>query len=202
MKYDAIRYRVENDIAVVTLNRPKVMNALTIQMRAEIENAFQRAAKEARVVVMTGKDRAFCTGQDLGDRTSAADVDMEQSLKKTYQPMLEAIFNCPIPTISAVARIIDRRFYSAAMYWTAGGIMVLFGFMHSPLNGDKMFWPWQIGMVTEFDGTVVFKPEVQQAVIQFAVAYFVMAGLMLALGFMLKQEPINSDEEFEQYYDH
>lgn len=103
---------------------------------------------------------------------------------------------------SAVARIIDRRFYSAAMYWTAGGIMVLFGFMHSPLNGDKMFWPWQIGMVTEFDGTVVFKPEVQQAVIQFAVAYFVMAGLMLALGFMLKQEPINSDEEFEQYYDH
>ena len=102
MKYDAIRYRVENDVAVVTLNRPKVMNALTIQMRAEIENAFQRAAKEARVVVMTGKDRAFCTGQDLGDRTSAADVDMEQSLKKTYQPMLEAIFNCPIPTISAV----------------------------------------------------------------------------------------------------
>lgn len=80
--------------------------------------------------------------------------------------------------------------------------MVLFGFMHSPLNGDKMFWPWQIGMVTEFDGTVVFKPEVQQAVIQFAVAYFVMASLMLALGFMLKQEPINSDEEFEQYYDH
>ena len=102
MKYEAIRYRVENDIAVVTLNRPKVMNALTVQMRAEIENAFQRAAKEARVVVMTGKDKAFCTGQDLGDRSNAANVDMEQSLKKTYQPMLEAIFNCPIPTISAV----------------------------------------------------------------------------------------------------
>ena len=102
MKYEAIRYRVESDVAVVTLNRPKVMNALTIQMRAEIENAFQRAAKEARVVVMTGKDKAFCTGQDLGDRTNAANVDMEQSLKKTYQPMLEAIFNCPIPTISAV----------------------------------------------------------------------------------------------------
>ncbi len=76
MKYEAIRYRVENDVAVVTLNRPKVMNALTIQMRAEIENAFQRASKEARVVVMTGKDRAFCTGQDLGDRTNAANVDM------------------------------------------------------------------------------------------------------------------------------
>ena len=88
MKYETIRYRVENDIALITLNRPKVMNALTVQMRAEIENAFQRAAGEARVVVMTGKDKAFCTGQDLGDRANAADVDMEQSLKKTYEPML------------------------------------------------------------------------------------------------------------------
>ena len=102
MKYETIRYRVENDIALITLNRPKVMNALTVQMRAEIENAFQRAAGEARVVVMTGKDKAFCTGQDLGDRANAADVDMEQSLKKTYEPMLKAIFECPIPTISAV----------------------------------------------------------------------------------------------------
>lgn len=102
MKYETIRYRVENDIALITLNRPKVMNALTVQMRAEIENAFHRAAGEARVVVMTGKDKAFCTGQDLGDRANAADVDMEQSLKKTYEPMLKAIFECPIPTISAV----------------------------------------------------------------------------------------------------
>ena len=102
MKYETIRYRVENDLALITLNRPKVMNALTVQMRAEIENAFQRAAGEARVVVMTGKDKAFCTGQDLGDRANAADVDMEQSLKKTYEPMLKAIFECPIPTISAV----------------------------------------------------------------------------------------------------
>ena len=102
MKYETIRYRVENDIALVTLNRPKVMNALTVQMRAEVENAFQRAAVEARVVVLTGKDKAFCTGQDLGDRANAANLDMEQSLKKTYEPMLKAIFECPIPTISAV----------------------------------------------------------------------------------------------------
>ena len=102
MKYETIRYRVENDIALITLNRPKVMNALTVQMRAEIDNAVQRADVVARVVVMTGKDKAFCTGQDLGDRANAADVDMEQSLKKTYEPMLKAIFECPIPTISAV----------------------------------------------------------------------------------------------------
>ena len=97
-----ILFEVKNSTGIITLNRPKVMNALTVQMRAEIENAFQRAAGEARVVVMTGKDKAFCTGQDLGDRANAADVDMEQSLKKTYEPMLKAIFECPIPTISAV----------------------------------------------------------------------------------------------------
>ena len=80
--------------------------------------------------------------------------------------------------------------------------MVLFGVMHSPLSGDKMFWPGQIGYVTNFDGTIEFDPKVYQAVIQFSIAYFVMAALMVGLGWMLKQEPINTDEEYEAFHEH
>lgn len=103
---------------------------------------------------------------------------------------------------AAVAKIIDRRFYSAALYWFCAGVMVLFGIMHSPLDGDKMFWPSKIGYVTNFDGTIEFDPQVYQAVIQFSIAYFMMAALMVGLGWMLKQEPINSDEEYEAFHEH
>ena len=49
------------------------MNALNGQMRAEITDAIKnRAGREARVVVLTGAGKAFCSGQDLGDRANAA----------------------------------------------------------------------------------------------------------------------------------
>lgn len=102
MNYSTILLTIENDIAVLTLNRPDVMNALNTQMRAEITDAVKAAGASARVLVITGEGRAFCSGQDLGDRANAADIDLERTLRDEYLPMLTAIFECPIPTISAV----------------------------------------------------------------------------------------------------
>lgn len=102
MEYQTITYELANDIAVITLNRADKMNALTTQMRAEIAHAATQGGKEARVVVMTGSGRAFCSGQDLGDRAAGASVDMERTLRDEYAPMLRAIVNCPVPTIAAV----------------------------------------------------------------------------------------------------
>ena len=78
------------------------MNALDTQMRAEIRHAVDAAAADARVLVVTGKGRAFCSGQDLGDRANAASLNLERVLRDEYEPMLRAIFDCPIPTIAAV----------------------------------------------------------------------------------------------------
>jgi 2-(1,2-epoxy-1,2-dihydrophenyl)acetyl-CoA isomerase len=82
--------------------RPDVMNALNTQMRAEITHAVGTAGKEARVVVLTGEGRAFCSGQDLGDRANVANINLERTLRDEYIPMLMAIVDCPVPVIAAV----------------------------------------------------------------------------------------------------
>jgi 2-(1,2-epoxy-1,2-dihydrophenyl)acetyl-CoA isomerase len=102
MDYETIRLAEENGIAVLTLARPDVMNALNTQMRAEILHAVRTAGQSARVLVLTGAGRAFCSGQDLGDRATAASASLERTLRDEYEPMLRAIYDCPVPTIAAV----------------------------------------------------------------------------------------------------
>ncbi|MEM6758334.1 MAG: enoyl-CoA hydratase-related protein [Pseudomonadota bacterium] len=102
MKYDTITYDLTDGVATVTLNRPEKMNALSTQMRAEITHAVTEAGKTARVVVITGAGNAFCSGQDLGDRANAADIDLERTLRDEYEPLIGAIVNCRVPTIAAV----------------------------------------------------------------------------------------------------
>ena len=102
MEYQTVTYTLENGVGLITLNRPDKMNALSTQMRAEITHAVTAAGKIARVVVITGAGRAFCSGQDLGDRAGASDFDLERTLRDEYAPMLRAIVDCPVPTIAAV----------------------------------------------------------------------------------------------------
>ena len=102
MNYETLTYALEDGVALITLNRPDVMNALTTQMRAEIEHAVKTGGEKGRVVVLTGAGRAFCSGQDLGDRANASDLDLERTLRDEYAPMLRAIVDCPVPTIAAV----------------------------------------------------------------------------------------------------
>ena len=101
MQYDTLKFDLTNDIATITMDRPDVMNALNTQMRAEITHAIKRAGNEARVAVLTGAGSAFCSGQDLGGNTAAA-LDLERTLNEEYVPMLQAIFECKVPTIAAV----------------------------------------------------------------------------------------------------
>lgn len=102
MDYQTITYALSDGVVLITLNRADKMNALTTQMRAELAHAVTHGGKEGRVVVLTGKGRAFCSGQDLGDRATASNVDLERTLRDEYQPMLRAIVDCPVPTIAAV----------------------------------------------------------------------------------------------------
>ncbi|MFT4715924.1 MAG: 2-(1,2-epoxy-1,2-dihydrophenyl)acetyl-CoA isomerase [Paracoccaceae bacterium] len=102
MIYQTIEFGVEGGVARLTLNRPDVLNGLNAQMRAEITDAVRSLTDQARVLVISGNGRGFCSGQDLGGATSVASIDLEGTLRDEYEPMLQAIINCPIPTIAAV----------------------------------------------------------------------------------------------------
>jgi 2-(1,2-epoxy-1,2-dihydrophenyl)acetyl-CoA isomerase len=102
MDYQAITVEISNDVGVITLNRPDVMNALNTQIRLELTHAIQVCETEARVIVITGAGRSFCSGQDLADAGASGKLDLEATLRDEYVPMLKAIFDCKVPTIAAV----------------------------------------------------------------------------------------------------
>ena len=101
MTYQTVIYEVSDNVAVITLNRPTVMNALTSTMRRELLAAIRLGEAQARVLVLTGAGRAFCSGQDLAD-VDIGTVDLEAVLRDEYEPLLTAIAACPLPVIAAV----------------------------------------------------------------------------------------------------
>ena len=102
MTQSAIRFEIADGVAVITLNRPEVMNALSSGLRRDMLAAVREAQDKARVLVITGEGRAFCSGQDLTDAGSLDTMDLERILSEEYEPLLTAIATSPIPTLAAV----------------------------------------------------------------------------------------------------
>lgn len=65
MRYQTLETRMEDAVAIVTLNRPDQRNALDERAVAEIEQYFSAPPAEARVIVLTAKGPHFCAGLDL-----------------------------------------------------------------------------------------------------------------------------------------
>jgi enoyl-CoA hydratase/carnithine racemase len=68
MTYSDILYRVENGVAVITLNRPDRLNAWRAEMERDVRAAMRAASDDdaVRVIVLTGAGRGFCAGADMG----------------------------------------------------------------------------------------------------------------------------------------
>ena len=60
-----VTVHMDEEVAVVTLNRPAKRNAIDEQTLAELDAAFSSLPREARAVVLTGKGPHFCAGLDL-----------------------------------------------------------------------------------------------------------------------------------------
>ena len=74
----------------ITLNRPEMINALNRDLRRELTAALL-AGHSARVIVLTGAGRGFCSGQDLTDASGLDDAGFEATLNGEYVPMIRAI---------------------------------------------------------------------------------------------------------------
>ena len=67
MTYETILYEVEDRTAVITFNRPEVLNAVNLLMEGELRDAYARAEADDEVwtLLITAKGRAFCSGADV-----------------------------------------------------------------------------------------------------------------------------------------
>lgn len=91
-----------DDVAIVTLQRPEKRNALSIDLRVELADAFGALGEDPDVgsVVLTGAGPAFCSGMDMtqfgGDRAH------KERLVETSIACFRAVGNCAKPVVAAV----------------------------------------------------------------------------------------------------
>ncbi len=103
--FDTLLYDVDADgIAVVTLNRPDKLNALSLQVLADLQRAFRRARADegVRGVVLTGGgDKAFAAGADIAEFTDL-DALAGHRFALRGQAILTSIESLPKPVVAAV----------------------------------------------------------------------------------------------------
>jgi enoyl-CoA hydratase/carnithine racemase len=106
MDYKTIRITKEDGYAVVMLNRPHEMNALSREMKRELVDCFSALETDdsVRAVILTGGDYVFSAGMDLKEMTALTDDEVDDyfNLVATY---LQKIFAFRKPVIAAVGGI-------------------------------------------------------------------------------------------------
>ncbi|RMF11104.1 MAG: 2-(1,2-epoxy-1,2-dihydrophenyl)acetyl-CoA isomerase [Alphaproteobacteria bacterium] len=107
MAYTTLLFDVADDVAVLTLNRPDALNALTAEMHGEIRDVLDRLEKEttpARSLLITGAGRGFCSGADLQQSLSSDSgaPDLGRLLETDYNPLIKRIRNLQMPVVAAV----------------------------------------------------------------------------------------------------
>lgn len=103
--YETIELSIKNHIAWVHLNRPDSLNSINKTMLKELSAALDVVKDSARVLVISGKGKGFCSGQDLSERKlqdSSMNIDLGESLEKHYNPLMLKLFHLPIPSIAIV----------------------------------------------------------------------------------------------------
>ncbi len=103
MPYQCIHYEKEAPIAIVTLNRPEVLNAMNRQLWLEFDMVLDEVAVDPDVMllVITGAGRAFSTGADLKDSKSRSLDDYRRYLE-TLQETSRKLLRFEKPTIAAI----------------------------------------------------------------------------------------------------
>ncbi len=94
-------------VAVITLNRPEAMNALTAPMKRALLTAVAdvRDDNAVRALVVTGAGRAFCVGQDLREHAgllASGDPAPFGTVREHYNPLVRLLTGLGKPTVAAI----------------------------------------------------------------------------------------------------
>lgn len=106
MAYSTIELERDGDVAIIRLNDPATLNAVTVKTIEEIGAALDEISGSARAMVLTGAGRAFCSGANLsagmGDRKSDGPYDSGSVLETHINPLMLRLRDVPFPWVSAV----------------------------------------------------------------------------------------------------
>jgi len=104
MMYETLIYDKEDNIALLTINRPDKLNAISNELTAELSRFLDEIEEdeELRVLVITGEgDKAFVAGADIEEIVDR-DAKIGRRVTRERQELFSRIQNLPIPVIAAV----------------------------------------------------------------------------------------------------
>ena len=98
-----ITYEVENQIGIITINRPKALNALNSTVLDELDATLDQVdLEEVRVLILTGAgEKSFVAGADIGEMSSLTKAEGEAFGKKGND-VFRKLETFPIPVIAAI----------------------------------------------------------------------------------------------------
>ena len=103
MTFENLGFKIEDGVALITLNRPDKLNSFDNSMGANFQTALDHCLDntEIRCVLLTGSGRGFCAGQDLEEAISGIS-DIEEHVEHKYNPIVRKIRAIEKPVIAAV----------------------------------------------------------------------------------------------------
>ncbi|WP_348675192.1 enoyl-CoA hydratase-related protein [uncultured Abyssibacter sp.] len=110
MDYETLLVRREGRVAIIAMNRPKMLNAMSVTMTRELNQAFDAAAgdDEVTAILLTGEGRAFSAGADVGGnpaelpKDESGRLDLGAPLEESYNPLIRSMRATPKPVVAAV----------------------------------------------------------------------------------------------------
>ena len=144
-EYNNLLVEIDKSIATVAINRPEVYGALTREAKLELIKVIRQLNRDENVkaIVLTGTGKAFCSGQDLNDRTVKAEdkpVDLGITLKEEWNPLVNSIRESKKIIIGAINGVCAGAGVSVAlacdMIVSAPGVKFVSGFSKLGLCPD------------------------------------------------------------------
>jgi enoyl-CoA hydratase/carnithine racemase len=93
--------RPSDDIVILRLNRPEVRNALNLDLRIKLADGVAKAGTDPKIrcLIITGSDKTFAAGADVGQMAEAGPVEI---MARNLQQYWQTVMNCPKPVIAAI----------------------------------------------------------------------------------------------------
>ena len=99
-----IQFKKIEAVAKITLNRPEKYNSFVREMALELQNIMDECGQDEtiRSILITGAGKAFCAGQDLKEAIDPEGPEIEEIVRKHFNPIIQKIRGIEKPVIAAV----------------------------------------------------------------------------------------------------